>query len=33
MQKKVVNINPIKKNVNCNNQYDPKPFKNKPKNK
>ena len=33
MNNKVVNINPIKKNVNCCNEYDPKPFKRKPKNK
>lgn len=33
MKYKLVNIHPIKKNVTCNNQFDPKPFKTKPKNK
>ena len=33
MFNKLFNIKPNKKNVNCNNQFDPKPFKTKPKNK
>jgi len=33
MKKPLVNINPNRKNVNCNGQYDPKPFKQKPNNK
>ena len=33
MKKTMVNINPNKKNVNCNSNYDPKPFKTTPNNK
>ena len=33
MKKRMVNINPIKKNVDCSNKFDPKPFKTKQNNK
>lgn len=33
MKNKPVNIYPIKKNVDCSNNYDPKPFKTKQDNK
>lgn len=33
MKNRLVNIFPKRKNVNCTNKYDPKPFKQKPKNK
>ena len=33
MKERMVNIFPKKKKCNCENKYDPKPFKTQPKNK